>query len=247
VCSPLPLGRGHVDCAHGRIPVPAPATLALLEGVPVLGGDIDGETVTPTGAAAAVVLADAFGPLPPGRLLGTGIGAGKAERDAPNLLRALLLEADGTSTEVVQIETNVDDMPAEAFAPLMDRLFEAGALDVALCPVQMKKNRPGVLVTVIADPERSAGITEALLLHSTTFGVRESRMRRTCLERDEVRVETPWGPVRAKRGRLSGRTVRVVPEHDDCRRLAGEKGVPYMDVYRAALAAGDQSKSTSSG
>lgn len=244
VCSPLPMGSGTVQCAHGRLPVPAPATLALLRGVPVYGGEILGETVTPTGAAAAVTLADAFGGLPACRILRVGCGAGKAERPVPNVLRAYIAETSDPAlthappVDVLEIETSLDDMNPEAYAPLLDRLFADGALDVLLTPVQMKKGRPGVVVSVLARPEDLASLTTRLLTHTSTFGVRYSHRSRVCLDRSEVTLETDYGPVRAKEGRLGGRVLKVVPEHEDCRRLADEEGVPYLEVYEAALAAG---------
>ncbi len=243
ICSPLPLGSGFVDCAHGRIPVPAPGTVALLEGVPVYQGGIEGETVTPTGAAAAVTLSDAFGPLPACRILRTGYGAGKTPRDVPNLLRAYLADAaepaagGASPTEVVEVETNIDDMNPEAYAPLMDRLFDAGALDVLLTPVQMKKNRPGILVSVLSRPEDLHAISSVLLTHTSTFGVRYSVRSRMCLERTTVTLETAHGEVKAKRGGIGERVLKVVPEYEDCRRLAEERGVPFLDVYEAAVEA----------
>jgi uncharacterized protein (TIGR00299 family) protein len=248
VCSPLPLGTGTVECAHGRLPVPAPATVAILEGVPVYQGEIVGEAVTPTGATAAVTLADSFGPLPPARILATGLGAGKAERRLPNLLRVHLAEgsdpalAGASPLEVVEIETSIDDMSPEACSPLMDRLFEAGALDVLINPVQMKKNRPGFVVSVLAGPEDLHPVSTILLTHTSTFGVRYSTRSRVCLERSTVSVETPYGPVAAKEGRLDGKVLKVVPEYADCRRLADEAGVPYLEVYEAALAAARRSR-----
>jgi len=238
VCSPLPLGSGFVDCAHGRLPVPAPATLAILEGLPVLGGGIPGETVTPTGAAAAVVLASSFGPLPPSRILRVGVGAGKAEKPVPNLLRAYIAEvAAAEPLEVVEIETNLDDMNPEAYSPLMDRLFASGALDVLLAPAQMKKNRPAVVVSVIARPEDLHVLASVLLRHTSTFGVRFSHRSRLCLDRAPIVLDTPYGPISAKEGRLGGEVLKVVPEYEDCRRIAEEKGVPYLEVYEAAQAA----------
>jgi uncharacterized protein (TIGR00299 family) protein len=243
ISSPLPLGRGFVDCAHGRLPVPAPGTVAILEGVPVYQGEIEGETVTPTGAAAVATLADEYGPLPGCRILRTGHGAGKSARSVPNLLRAHLVETaapvieGATPTEVVEVETSIDDMNPEAYAPLMDRLFDAGALDVLLCPVQMKKNRPGIMVSALARPDDLHAISSVLLVHTSTFGVRYSRRSRLCLDRTSVTLETAFGQVRAKRGALGDRVMKVVPEYEDCRRLAEEKGVPFLDVYEAAVRA----------
>ncbi len=250
ICSPLPLGSGFIDCAHGRIPVPAPGTVAILEGVPVYQGRTEGETVTPTGAAAAVTLTDAFGPLPACRILRTGYGAGKSKRDVPNLLRAYLAEtaepaaAGASPTEVVEVETNIDDMNPEAYAPLMDRLFEAGALDVILTPVQMKKNRPGILVSALASPEDLHAISSVLLTHTSTFGVRYSSRSRICLDRTTVTLQTAYGEVKAKQGGLGNRVVKVVPEYEDCRRLARDRGVPFLEVYEAAVEAARKRRAT---
>jgi len=215
--------------------------VAILEGVPVYQGEIDGETVTPTGAAAVATLVDEYGPLPACRILRTGHGAGKSARNVPNLLRAYLADmavpvVEGVSpTEVVEVETSIDDMNPEAYSPLMDRLFEAGALDVLFCPVQMKKNRPGILVSALARPDDLHAISSVLLRHTSTFGVRYSSRSRLCLDRTSVTLETAFGAVRAKRGVLGDRVVKVVPEYEDCRRLAEEKGVPFLDVYEAAV------------
>jgi uncharacterized protein (TIGR00299 family) protein len=243
ICSSLPVGMGFVQCSHGHLPVPAPGALAILEGVPVYQGEFLGETVTPTGAAAAVTLSDSFGPLPACRILKVGYGAGKARRTHPNLMRAYLAETPETAlegvspTEVVEVETTIDDMNPEAFAPLLDRLFEAGALDVTLTPVQMKKSRPGILVTVLAGTGDLHGISSILLIHTSTFGVRYSARHRFCLDRSSVMLETPFGPVAAKAGRLGEQVLKVVPEYEDCRKVALKAGVPYLEVYEAALAA----------
>ena len=241
VCAPLPLGRGIVSCRHGRIPVPAPATVGLLEGVPVYGVGVDAETVTPTGAALAVVLADAFGPLPAMRISRTGCGAGSAEiTDRPNLLRVLLGRADvdagGADVDSVTVlEAAVDDMNPEMFGFLMDRLFDEGALDVCWMPAQMKKNRPGTRLEVICRPEAAESMLDVLLAESTSTGVRYQTLARRILPRSTVTVETEFGPVRAKQVRMADGTCRLAPEYEDCRAIAVSKGVPIWRVYQSAV------------
>ncbi len=238
-CSALPLGSGTVRCAHGVLPVPAPATLILARDIPVYGGDAEGETVTPTGAALVSTLAHGFGPLPPCRIERVGIGAGAADRPVLNVLRAILAHADDAAqvVDVVQIETTIDDMNPEAYGPLTERLFASGALDVHLAPVQMKKGRPGTVVSVLSPPDLRDALARIMLLHSSSFGVRFAPLSRLCLDREVVEVETPFGRVRVKRGMLDGRTIKSVPEFEDCRARAAEAGVAYMTVYQAAMAA----------
>lgn len=240
ICSALPLGEGTVQCAHGELPVPAPATLLLTRGVPVYGSRIHGETVTPTGAVIATTLAHEFGPLPACIIHRTGVGAGQAQRPQVNVLRTYLGEMgdpvdEGESIEVVEIQTSIDDMNPEAYAPLMDELLEAGALDVHLCPVQMKKGRPGTLVSVLSDAGEREALTRLLLTHTSTFGVRYVEKRRVCLQRLTVSVQTKHGQVRIKEGLLDGKVVKAVPEHDDCRALSASARVPYLEVYEEAL------------
>ena len=238
VVSPLPLGRGWVHGAHGAIPLPAPATLALLRGVPVVGSPVEGETVTPTGAAVLVSLAAAFGPIPPMQLAAVGYGAGARDWPIPNVLRVVIGGAEGategTSETLVLLETNIDDMNPEFFDYVMARLLEAGALDVFLSPVQMKKNRPATLVSVLCHAERARDLTGLLFAETSTLGVRESDVRRHCLERTAQTVSTTYGEVRVKIARWGDGRARVKPEYDDCKRLARQHAVPLRDVYRAA-------------
>jgi len=241
VCAPLPLGRGIVSCRHGRIPVPAPATVGLLEGVPVYGVGVDAETVTPTGAALAVVLADAFGPLPAMCMSRTGCGAGSAEiADRPNLLRVILGQADvdagGADVDSVTVlEAAVDDMNPEMFGFLMDRLFAEGALDVCWMPAQMKKNRPGTRLEVICRPEAAESMLAVLLAESTSTGVRYQTLARRILPRSTVTVETEFGPVHAKQIRMADGNCRLAPEYEDCRTIAVSEGVPIWRVYESAV------------
>jgi len=242
VSSPLNVGGGTVHCAHGELPVPAPATARLLKGVPVYSRG-NSEMVTPTGALLVTGYAKTFGPLPPMRIERIGYGAGDRDpKGSPNVLRILQGEradaaADGTPERVVKIECEIDDMNPQLFGPLMDGLHAAGALDVFYTPVQMKKSRPGTLVTVIAPPARRPALTDVLFRESTTIGVRYEEMARTCLDRAVETVSTPYGDVRFKIARRDGRELNAAPEFEDCARLALEKGVSIKEVWGAALAA----------
>jgi pyridinium-3,5-bisthiocarboxylic acid mononucleotide nickel chelatase len=246
--SPLNVGGGTIECAHGTFPVPAPATVRLLKGVPIYG-DGNSELVTPTGALLVTGYAKAFGPLPPVSVDTIGYGAGERDpKGRPNVLRMLtgtrmavptsdLQPPTSDSERVVKIECEIDDMNPQFFGPLMDGLLQAGALDVFYTAVQMKKNRPGTLVTVIAPPSRRGAVTEVLFRDSTTIGVRYEEMARTCLDRAVESVETPYGPVRFKIARRDGRELNASPEFDDCARLAVEHGVSIKTVQAAAISA----------
>ncbi|MCD6294815.1 MAG: nickel pincer cofactor biosynthesis protein LarC [Deltaproteobacteria bacterium] len=232
--SPLPLGSGFVKTAHGRIPVPAPATLALLKGVPVLNSGVQQEMVTPTGAALATGLAASFGPMPPMVVQHVGYGVGSRELpDRPNLLRIIIgHEEHGKQTDtVVVLETNLDDMRPEGLGYLMERLLEAGALDVVFLPVQMKKNRPGVQVQVIGRPEQKDPLMEIMVQETTTLGIRFRYTRRMVLERNREVVESPWGKIAVKRV-IRGKSSRLVPEYDVCRETALKNNIPLRDIYQ---------------
>jgi len=232
--SPLPLGSGFVKTAHGRIPVPAPATLALLKGVPVLDSGVQQEMVTPTGAALATGLAHAFGPMPPMVVQDIGYGVGSRELpDRPNLLRIIIgHEKHGNQTDtVVVLETNLDDMRPEFLGYLMERLFRAGALDVVFLPVQMKKNRPGVQVQVIGKPDQKNALMEIIVQETTTLGIRFRYSRRMVLERNQAEVESPWGKIAVKRV-IQGEFTRLVPEYDVCKGIAFKNHIPLRDVYQ---------------
>jgi uncharacterized protein (TIGR00299 family) protein len=238
--SALNVGSGTVRCAHGVLPVPAPATVRLLSGVPVYSGAVTAELVTPTGALIVTDYAKAFGPMPAMRIEKVGYGAG--ERDFPghpNVLRVLLGETlTGQATDrVVVVECEIDDMNPQLFGPLMDRLYAAGALDVYYVSVMMKKNRPGVLVTVLASPDRRESITGILFAETTSIGVRYQEVQRECLEREVRTVETSLGPVRFKVASRDGRVINAAPEFDDCARIAGERGLAVKDVQALALKA----------
>jgi hypothetical protein len=244
--SPLPLGRGFVRGAHGRIPLPAPATLALLEGVPVVGSDLDLELVTPTGAALLTSLAESFGPIPIMTLTAVGYGAGSWDLPIPNVLRVLVGQSPGLSEEtvtetLVKLETNIDDLNPEIYEHVMARLFQGGALDVFLAPVQMKKNRPGIWLHVLCRPEDAHALEAILFAETSTLGVRREIVGRHALKRSSQHVETVYGLVKVKIAEWGEGQVKASPEYEDCRRLAEAHGVPLRDVYRAVEAAVGQS------
>jgi uncharacterized protein (TIGR00299 family) protein len=250
-CSPLPAPRGFVDAAHGRLPLPAPATLELLRGAPVYGVDLDCELVTPTGAAVVAALATQFGPLPALRLDAIGYGAGTRDLEAcPNLVRVLIGERSATAGagqshgeaghgEAVLIETNLDDLSPELVPDAAERCFAAGALDVWVAPVAMKKSRPGVVFSALARPADERAVATAILRETTALGVRVSSVRRWELERTWVTVDVGGEPVRIKLGSLDGQTVNAAPEHDDCAAAARRTGRPVKAVWAAALAAAE--------
>ncbi len=237
---PLPLGCGTIKCAHGLLPSPAPATVELLRGFPTIATDEPFEMVTPTGAALLTVWRSQ--PLAPaGCIQGAGYGFGHAQlHGRPNLLRAILRSgaaAGTTADECLELECNLDDSTPELVGALTGRLLAGGALDVFVTPVQMKKQRPGVLLTVLCRPDQRARILETIFLESTTFGVREHPVQRTILARRHQEVCTPYGPVRVKIGAWDGREIKAVPEYGDCLALAEKLGVPLPAVYGAALGA----------
>jgi uncharacterized protein (TIGR00299 family) protein len=240
VCSPLNVGSGTVTAAHGVLPVPAPATLRLLGDAPIYSGMVRHELVTPTGALIATEYASAFGALPPMAVERVGYGAGSRDHaEAPNVLRVLVGRAldERESGRVVVVECEIDDMNPQIFGTVMDRLYEAGALEVFYVPVQMKKNRPGTLLTVIAPPERRAALSEIVFRETTTIGVRYAEVDRECLAREIVIVATPIGDVRFKLAWREGRVVNAVPEYEDCARLAAGHGLPVKDVQAIAVQA----------
>jgi uncharacterized protein (TIGR00299 family) protein len=235
-CSPLPLGWGMITAAHGRLPNPAPATLELLKGLSVYGTDLPGELVTPTGAAILKALEARSEPCPPLKLEKTGYGAGSRDLPGhPNLLRVYLGQplsaAPGLREKVLVLETHIDDLNPELYEPLMAGLFAAGALDVALAPLQMKKNRPGVRLTVIAPPAAREGLLERLFLDSTTLGVRVMEVDRVAARRWQETINTPYGPLPVKVTEYGGHR-RVLPEYEACRSLAEKHGLPLIEVYR---------------
>jgi uncharacterized protein (DUF111 family) len=245
---PLPLGHGAVKAAHGMLPLPAPATVELLKGMRVLPVDEPFETVTPTGAALLSTWSQSDAPSPTaGRLQRTGYGFGQHRyASRPNLLRALLLESavEPAGDECLVLECNLDDTVPELLGSLATRLLSVGALDAFLTPVQMKKQRPGTLLTVLCRPGQREALLDLIFRESTTFGIREHPVRRTILARRQEEVATPFGKVRVKIGEWQGRVITRAPEHDDCARLAQQAGVAVRAVYEAALtAAGSRLKS----
>ena len=233
--SPLPLGGGTVDTAHGRLPVPAPATAELLRGFPVYDNGIAAELVTPTGAAILTTLGTP-GRLPPMTLERIGWGAGSKELPIPNLLRVLVGQAtdagaaDADVETLVAVETTIDDMSPQLYEPLVERLLAAGALDVYLAPVVMKRSRPGTVLTALAPPDLADRLAETLFRETTTIGVRWSEVKRRRLPREMVRLPTTVGPVTFKISRLGGRVVTVTPEFEEVRRIADAQGRPVREV-----------------
>ena len=240
VSSPVNVGGGTVQIAHGTFPIPAPATLRLLTGVPVYSSGLQAELVTPTGALIVSDYASSFGPMPSMVTHHIGYGAGTKDfPGVPNVLRVVIGERahEATGSSIVQIECEIDDMNPQLFGPLIDRLLAAGALDVFYTPVQMKKNRPGVLVTVLAPVDARETVSGLLFAETTTIGVRYQTMTRDVLDREVVTVETPLGAIRFKVASRRGRVLNAAPEFDDCTRLAAEKGLPLKEVHALALAA----------
>ncbi|MFY9557694.1 MAG: nickel pincer cofactor biosynthesis protein LarC [Blastocatellia bacterium] len=255
-CSPLRIGSGSVETQHGRLPVPAPATVELLRDAAVYAGELEGEFVTPTGAAIVATLCEVSGAMPRMTLTRVGYGAGSRDPEGfPNALRLMLGKMDerpgnvqsagtgqaelGSTMEatIVVIETNIDDMNPQVYGYVMERAFALGALDVFMAPAQMKKDRPGILLTVLSRTETAEALIEMLLVETTTLGVRYHESKRRVLERAVETVETAYGPIRIKVAREGGRTLHFQPEYDDCARLAREASVPLIEVQAAASAA----------
>lgn len=244
-CSPLPFTRGFVHAEHGLLPVPAPATARIMEGLPVAHLDFEGEFVTPTGAALVATLCRSFGGPPAMTIEKVGHGAGSADRRIPNVLRLFLgtleVEAEGLETDQVTVlETNVDDMSPELFAHCFDRLREAGALDYFVTPILMKKGRPAHLLTVLAPPEDTAAVSDVIFEETSTIGIRLRRQQRLCLRRQVLTVATHYGPIRIKVAFRARRAVHFAPEYEDCLAAAEEHKAPLKNVYAAALAAAEQ-------
>ena len=240
VASPLNVGGGTIRSSHGLYPVPAPATARLLEGVPVYSGTQRTEMVTPTGALLITAYATEFGGIPPMRIAKIGYGAGaRSFDDTPNVLRVLIGEADASASShtIVVIEAEIDDMNPQIFGVVMDTLLAEGALDVFYTPVQMKKNRPGTLLSIIAPPTAREKLTTIVFRETTTIGVRYREMTRECLERENRTVSTPFGDVRFKIARRDGEILNASPEFDDCVNLAKRHGRPIKDIQAAAIKA----------
>ena len=235
--SPLHVGSGTVEMAHGRFPVPPPAVVELLKGRPVYATDIAGELVTPTGAAIVSTLCESHGPLPAMQLQTAGYGAGgRTYEKFPNVLRVLVGEvaAEAQNERLVMLETNLDDVSPQVVGHLMERAFKRGALDCFFTPVQMKKNRPGVLISVLCRPAERESLMQLIFNETTTLGVRSYEVERRALARESVTVETRYGAVRVKLARQQGRLTHATPEYEDCRAAAEQHNVPLRDVEAAA-------------
>jgi hypothetical protein len=242
ICSPLNVGGGTVVCAHGTFPIPAPATLELLKNAPVYSGEIQKELVTPTGAAIVSVLASRFSSFPTMKTEKVAYGAGTRNfKNHPNVLRltvgetAAHAESPFPVEEISVLEANVDDMTPQVFGYAMERAFAEGALDVFGTPVQMKKNRPGMLLTVLCRTEDSHRLTKLILAETTTLGVRMRRESRAALVRRHMSVTTRWGDVRMKLANLNGTVSNYAPEYEDCRRIATEQKIPLKTVMQEAI------------
>ncbi|HZR26927.1 MAG TPA: nickel pincer cofactor biosynthesis protein LarC [Vicinamibacterales bacterium] len=240
VCSPLNVGGGMVHTAHGHFPVPAPATVKLLGDAPVCSGTIQKELVTPTGALIATTFASSFGPIPPMTIKQVGYGAGdRDEPSTPNVLRVIVGEeaAAVVGHRVTVIECEIDDMNPQIFGVVMDKLYAAGALEVFYVPVQMKKNRPGTLLTAIASPEQHRAVADVIFAETTTIGLRHYEVERECLDRKHVTVTTPLGDVRFKLASRNGRVLNASPEFEDCAALAAKHHLSVKEVQAIAIRA----------
>lgn len=234
VVSRIHVGTGTVECAHGTLPVPAPATMELLQGVPVYSQGIESELITPTGAAILTTLADHFGSMPEMKVDRTGYGAGFHDLPIPNLLRVTIGEAlSGSETDNIRmIETNIDDMNPQFYDHIMDKLFDAGARDVFLNPIIMKKSRPGIILSVIVDEACADACTNIIFRETTTLGVRLSDVKkRMILKRDFITVKTPWGEGKVKVRVLEDESITFEPEFADCKRFAQESDIPIQQVF----------------
>lgn len=246
VCSPLRVGTGMTEMAHGRFPIPPPAVAELLKGKPIYAGDIEGEFVTPTGAAIITTVCEEFGPLPAMQVEASGYGAGTRDhKNFPNVLRLFVgqseaAEAAGDQT-LLMIETNVDDMSPQLFGHVMERAFELGALDCFLTPAQMKKNRPGMLISILCRPDEREKFLGMLFAETTTIGARSYHVLRRALARETIRVETQFGPIDVKVAQISSNpndpAVNAMPEFEQCREAAQKAGVALREVQEAARAA----------
>ncbi len=248
VVSPINVGGGMVRSEHGVFPVPAPATVALLKNAPVYSSGIQMELLTPTGALILTEYASAFGPIPPMRIDTVGYGAGDRElKETPNVVRVLIGEAEEAiqsrgygghasagSHRVAVLECEIDDMNPQIFGVLMEKLYAAGALEVFYSAVQMKKNRPGTLMTIVARPEQRELMTDIVFRESTTIGIRHQELSRECLDREMVSVATELGPVRFKVARRDGRVLNAQPEFDDLAKLSTERGIPVKEAQAIA-------------
>lgn len=240
VCSPLHVGSGTVEMDHGRFPIPPPAVAELLKGAPFYSSDIQGELLTPTGAAILSTVCDSFGPIPKMKLEQTGHGAGTRQYEKfPNVLRVLIGDDEASVSadeRLLIIETNMDDISPQILGHVMDRALTLGALDCYFTPIQMKKNRPGVLLSVLCKTEDRDRFMQMLFAETTTLGVRSYEVERRALQRSMVRVETQYGPIDVKVAQLNGHIIKDMPEFEQCREAALKAGVPLREVEDAARA-----------
>ena len=239
-CSPLNVGSGTAKMAHGVLPVPAPATAKLLQGKPTYSNGVQRELVTPTGAAIVATLCNHFGPQPPITVSAIGYGAGTADLEGqPNVVRIMIGEAvekvvPGFDEEISVIELNLDDMNPQIYGYFQEKALAAGALDVYTTPVQMKKNRPGMLLTLLCRPHDTAALMDLIFAETTTFGARTYRAQRRALPRESVNVHTQFGDVRVKISRVNGHIRHAAPEFEDCKKLAEQHHVPLHQIIDAA-------------
>ena len=241
ISSPIQVGAGIINCSHGIFPVPAPATAEILQGIPIKTGLVPFEATTPTGAAIIAATATHFTEKIDFTPQKIGYGLGSKDSPVPNVLRLFLGEISDDNAkkgdieigEAIIIECNIDDMNPELYDTLMERLFAAGAHDVFLTPIIMKKSRPAVMVSVLCDVGKQKAIEEVLWLNSSTFGLRSYKVAKSMLRRETVKVKTKYGEVTIKRGYLNGRIIKAKPEYDDCRRLAKENGISIQDIYES--------------
>jgi len=234
--SKVNVGAGFVKCEHGVLPVPAPATLSLMEGKPIYSSGVERELLTPTGAAILTTLGSEFGPIPPIHVEKIGCGAGRDDLPHPNLLRLIIGTAASTSKneKVAVIETNIDDMNPQFYDYLIEKLFTLEVLDVFITPILMKKNRPGHLLTVICSSGKLLSVTDFLLRETTTLGLRWREEERAIADREVRDLQTKYGKIHLKLGKWGGNIVNISPEYEDCKRLALEKRVPLKDIFEEA-------------
>ncbi len=240
ISSPVQLGGGTVKCAHGVMPVPAPATAEILLNIPVKTGLVNHEATTPTGAAILAAMADEFTATIDVPIVKTGYGIGHRDTDIPNILRVFLCESAGEAEDVITeeavlLESNIDDMNPEHYDHILEQLFSAGASDAWLVPIVMKKSRPAATLSVLCKPALTQEMKDIIFTQSSSLGIRESRLRKDMLRREEVTVSTSYGPVRVKQSYYKGRLVRSKPESDDCRALATQHGLSISDIEKEVI------------
>ncbi|TDL32641.1 nickel pincer cofactor biosynthesis protein LarC [Jeotgalibacillus sp. S-D1] len=233
ISSPVPTGYGKINIAHGLYPVPAPATAELLKGIPLADFHVEGELTTPTGAGFVRALADEYGHMPPLAIESIGYGAGKKNFSHPNVLRVLLFQQTETlpREKIAVLECQLDDFTGEALGFTMERVLAEGALDVYFTPVSMKKSRPGTLITVLVKPEKALEIEELLLRETSTFGVRKSEWSRRILSREFKNIDTSFGIMTVKLGKLEGQVIKIYPEYEDVKRAAEDNNCSFREVY----------------